>query len=173
MDAETSKQSIAHFYRDCEVWPRLDPSTILAPALWPLRSKVAQPLPLGDKDRRITLNAAVHRSTWVAGQRCYLKIHVNNESKKPIKKLTITLVRTMTVFRSQSQSLGLSTRPKTTTHKEVAEAVLDMAQRGTKGRASTKGWFSGVESGQSAEFMHGITLPVSRSYIHGVIRCDR
>lgn len=118
------------------------------------------------------LSAAVHRSTWVAGQRCYVKININNETKKAVKKLTITLVRTAKVFRPQSQSLGLGTYRETTTHKEVAETVLEMAQRGTKGHASTKGWFSGVEPGQSAEFMHGITLPVNRSYIHRATRCD-
>lgn len=70
---------------------------------------------------KVNLSAKMHRGTWVAGQRCYVDVRVENESSKKvrsrlqshicrrltdspstdpqIKTLTLALVRTTTVFR--------------------------------------------------------------------------
>lgn len=111
------------------------------------------------------LTALLHRLYWVAGQRCYVKLFVENETKKTIKRVSIALVRKTTMFRP---SPGLDTGnmhdpdacQTATSYKEVTESTLEMAQRVTKGHASTKGWWTGVAAGQTLEFSHFVLLPV-------------
>lgn len=48
---------------------------------------------------KVKLTASLHRSTWIAGQRCYVKVCMINVSKKRVRSLTITLIRTTTTFK--------------------------------------------------------------------------
>jgi hypothetical protein len=48
----------------------------------------------------------------------------------------------------------------TTSSKQVMECTLEMGQRGAKGHASAKGWWTGVGPGERLDFSHFISLPV-------------
>lgn len=76
-------RSIAHFYRHIEVFPYLNPAVLLAPALKPLRAEASKALFMGGSGQ-VKLSAEMHRSTWVAGQHCYVDIRVENETGKKV-----------------------------------------------------------------------------------------
>jgi hypothetical protein len=162
---ETGARSIAHFYRDCEIWPRLNPAVVLKPAIRPIHAETSQHVSANSKDR-LHLSASLHRLIWVAGQRCFVKVCINNQTKKPIKRFCITLCRKITVFKAHLEP-GVSSAQQaksgqtSTLEKEVAESILLTGERGTTGRASAKGWFGGAEPGKSAELVHALEIPVS------------
>ena len=171
-DSADDKRSIAHFYRNCEIWPRLDPASVLSVAPRPLQASTAKSFSLlTGHEQKAKLTAQLHRLHWVAGQRCHVKVLVDNRTRKSVKSCTLTLVRTTTVFRPKpALDAGggnfLTSDPDacqtSTTHKAVAISVLEMGQSGAKGYASAKGWWTGIRPGQELEFSHFIQLPVSR-----------
>lgn len=81
-------RSIAHFYRHIDVYPYLNPSIILAPATKPLHAETSKALFMGGNGK-VHLKASLHRSTWVAGQRCYANLHVRNEASKKVSAICV------------------------------------------------------------------------------------
>ncbi|KAJ7597496.1 hypothetical protein C8J56DRAFT_772996, partial [Mycena floridula] len=164
-EPQLGMRSIAHFYRDCEIWPRLNPSIILAPAPTPFQATTSKSLFMGGSGQ-VSLTATLHRLYWVAGQQCYVAIHVKNSSKKTLKSLTLTLFRSTVTFKPYSQpklDSGVEHDPDdcqtSTSQKQVAETTLEMAQCGARGHASAKGWFQGIAPGHAMDFAHSILLP--------------
>lgn len=169
-DGRTGARSIAHFYRNLEVWPSYDPSRILAPTPSALYSTAAKPVFMGGPGK-LKLTASLHREIWIAGQRCYVKVFVANDTTKKVKNVTFTLIRNETIFRlnpgldatsptSKSTGIDADACQTSTTRRVVAETVLEMANKGTSGYATAKGWWTGIEAGGSLEFVHYILLPV-------------
>ncbi|KAL6310124.1 hypothetical protein BKA93DRAFT_185275 [Sparassis latifolia] len=164
-DSSSGKRSIAHFYRNCEIWPRIDPTVALAPATRPLQATTSKSIAMLSNSK-VKLTALLHRLTFIAGQRCYVRVAVLNETKKTVKSLTLTLVRTTTIFKPKpalDAGRTLSVDPDacetSTAHKVVVETVLEMGHRAAKGHASAKGWWTGVGPGEELEFSHFILLP--------------
>ncbi|KAH7886111.1 hypothetical protein F5I97DRAFT_1809464, partial [Phlebopus sp. FC_14] len=163
-DPVTSEQSVAHFYRDCEIWPQLSLSTSLSAASRPLVSEATKGVLFGGPGK-VKLTAKIHRLHWIAGQRCPVYLCVANESKKHVKSANVALVRTTTVFKPTGDVKGShdATDPDacetTTMTKVVASNVLVMGQKCGKGHASAKGWWTGVKPGQTTEFVHQIAVP--------------
>ncbi|KAF8167616.1 hypothetical protein B0H34DRAFT_792324 [Crassisporium funariophilum] len=167
-DSGSHRKSIAHFYRDCSIWPRLNPSTVLAPTPRPLQMTASEDL-RGDGIGRVHLTASLHRLYWIAGQLCYVKINVINESRKDLKTLTLALIRHTNIFKPKVHLDALPSFPcngaerdaweTTTTTKQVAESTLVMGERGSRGHASAKGWWAGVRALESVAFSHHILLP--------------
>lgn len=165
-ETETNCRSIAHFYRDCEIWPRLNPSVVLAPAPNAIQATSAKSLFMGGSGK-VTLTATLHRLTWIAGQQCFVKVTVINNSKKKIKSLNISLFRSTVVFKPDlNLDVDASVEPDPdacqtyTAEKQVAESTLHMATTLSRGHASAKGWWSGVHAGETLDFAHFILLPV-------------
>ncbi|TFK92792.1 hypothetical protein K466DRAFT_659016 [Polyporus arcularius HHB13444] len=165
-DSQTGKRSIAHFYRDCEVWPRMNPSVVLANAPRPIQASTAKSLSVVGSGSKLKLTAMLHRMTWIAGQRCAVRIWIANETKKSIKSVTLTLVRTTTLFKPKPQldpgdrmSIDPDACQTATTHKVVGEALLERSHSIAKGHASAQGWWTGVQPGQEAQFSHWIVIP--------------
>ncbi|KAI0756748.1 hypothetical protein C8Q80DRAFT_1130287 [Daedaleopsis nitida] len=165
-DSKTGKRSIAHFYRDCQVWPRLNPKIVLATAPRPIQASTAKSLAVIGGGSKLKLTAMLHRMTWISGQRCFVRIYIENNSKKAVKAVTLTLVRTITLFKPQPQldpgnilSVDPDACQTVTVHKVVAETSLERSHAITKGHASAEGWWTGVPAGQEAQFSHWILLP--------------
>ncbi|GAA5863885.1 hypothetical protein JCM1840_005804 [Sporobolomyces johnsonii] len=164
-------RSIAHFYRHVEIFPYFNPALLLAPAVKPLFAEASKGLFMGGSGK-VNLSAKMHRGTWVAGQRCYVDVRVENESSKKIKTLTLALIRTTTVFRPRPQlNAGSGRDPLSgdadldadacqtqTTRKKVTETTLEMGKKGSKG-VTAKGSWMGVEAGDSADFSHSLLVP--------------
>jgi Arrestin (or S-antigen), C-terminal domain len=130
----------------------------------PLRITTSKHLFMGGTGK-VTLTASLHRLHWIAGQQCCVKVNVTNATKKAIKCLTLTLVRSTIVFKPDARLDALNDMDPdacqtSTTHKVVAESVLELGQRGARGHASAKGWWTGVCPGENMEFFHFIPLPV-------------
>lgn len=157
--------AIAHFYRSCSVWPRLSHASTLAQASRPLVSEAAKTMLFGGSGK-VRLCAKIHRYHWISGQRCVVRVEVTNESKRTVKNARIELVRTTTVFRPlRSATDHGDSDPDacetSTLSKVVASNLLVMAPKSTKGHASAKGWWAGVQPGQTTEFTHHVMIPVS------------
>lgn len=166
-DSASGRRSIAHFYRDCQVWPRLDPAVVLRSAPRPVQASTAKTLSMMGSSGKLKLTAAFHRMTWIAGQRCFVHVWVTNDTKKLVQSLSLTLVRTTTIFKPRLD-LGLGNLPPgdsdacktSTSHKVVAETILERSHGVAKGHASAEGWWTGVQAGQEAQFSHSLLIPV-------------
>ncbi|KAJ7631049.1 hypothetical protein FB45DRAFT_1152847 [Roridomyces roridus] len=146
---QLNKRSIAHFYRDCEVWPRLNPSAILAPSAEQFPSATTSKALFMGGSGEVTLTARLHRSIFVAGTRLPVHVLVRNETTKIFKRLTLTLIRSITVFKREPE----------TTRKSVATSTLEMVQGFPRGHASADGWWAGVRGGERSEFCHFLSIP--------------
>ncbi|KAJ7103363.1 hypothetical protein B0H15DRAFT_208976 [Mycena belliarum] len=167
-DKTQSKRSIAHFYRDIVVWPRLNPSVVLAPAEQPIQATTNNRLFMGG-DGKVYLTAALHRPYFIAGTQVPVHLSVQNDTKKLIKSLTLTLYRSTFVFKRKSSRdvkateaddvANSDTCQTTTSRKPVATSILEMAQGFARGHASTTGWWPGIPSGDRLEFSHLLLVP--------------
>jgi hypothetical protein len=165
---EFGKRSIAHFYRDCTVWPRLNPSMILAPSEQSIRATTTKRLFMGGTGEA-KLTAALFRPYFIAGTQVSVNVSVQNDTKKVFKSLSLTLYRSTVVFKrrlsldSRSRAAGIADPDEcqtATTRKAVAASTLEMAQGFPRGHASTSGWWPGISSGERSDFSHFLLLPV-------------
>jgi hypothetical protein len=191
--ASGDDRSIAHFYRHVDIYPYFNPAMALASALTPLKNSADKSIFMGGSGK-VHLTATMHRGTWVAGQRCYVDVCVQNETSKKVcsiastdfdcsetnitilqvKTLSLSLIRTTVVFRPRPHlTAGNGIDPAhpreieidpdacqtSTTKKKVAESVLEMGKKGTKG-VTAKGMWMGVAKGEDASFSHSLVVPV-------------
>lgn len=160
-EMNTEHRSIAHFYRECEVWPRLNPSTVLAPLERPVILSASKNMFMGGEGK-VSLIALVHRYHWIAGQQCFVKVRISNDTKKTIKSLSLSLMRSTTVFHPKHKYSSNPLEDTTSSFtKQIVESNLEMGQVGSRGHASAKGWWTGVRPGQQLELGHFLLLPVS------------
>ncbi|KAH8835493.1 hypothetical protein DL96DRAFT_1809344 [Flagelloscypha sp. PMI_526] len=170
-DTETDRRSIAHFYRDCDVWPRLDPSIVLAPALSPLSAEISKSFFMGGQGQ-LFLKASIARLSWIAGQRCYVQIEVMNNTTKYVKRASISLFRSIVMFYPDSrlnagaQTIDPDACRTNTIEKGVSESILDIGDNASRRHASSQGWWSGVGPSQHAIFQHFIELPTDSLSVH-------
>ncbi|KAJ7110051.1 hypothetical protein C8R44DRAFT_743363 [Mycena epipterygia] len=162
---EFDKRSIAHFYRDCKIWPRLNPSVVLAPAEQYIRASTCKRLFMGGNGE-VKLTAALHRSIFIAGTQVSVNVSVQNDTKKLIKSLTLSLYRSTVVFKRKLRPGSTTVDAAdpdacqtTTTRKSVATSILEMAQGFPRGHASTVGWWAGIPSGERSNFSHLLLIP--------------
>jgi len=164
-DTETGKISVAHFYRECEVWPRLDPIATLRSAPRPIQVTATKSLFLGGSGT-VKLTAMLHRLHWVSGQRCFVKALVSNSTTRTLKSFTLTLIRRTTIFKS-SAAMNIDGRDDpdacqtNTSYKEVVQSTLETTHRVIRGYAGSKGWWTGVNPGEKTVFSHYVLIPVS------------
>lgn len=138
------------------MWPRLNPSVILTPATGHSpRATTSQALFMGGSGE-VTLTAGLHRSVFVAGTRVAVHVTIHNGSKKLIKRLTLSLLRSIIVFKRKPEAPWQSN----TSRKSVATSTLEMAQGFPRGHASSNGWWAGVPSGGRSGFCHFLPIPV-------------
>lgn len=166
-DTETGKTSVANFYRECEIWPRLDPTTTLQSAPRPVQVTASKSLFLGGSGT-VKFTATLHRLHWVSGQRCFVKALVSNNTTRTLKSFTLALIRRTTTFKSSAaMNIGGGDDPDAcqtdTVYKEVAQSTLETSHRVQRGYAGSKGWWTGVNPGENVAFSHYIVIPVSPS----------
>jgi len=161
-------KSIAHFYRRCTVWPRLNPSVVLAPAPRPLQVTVSEEALASEG--KVYLTVSIHRLYWIAGQFCHVKIRVANGSKKRLKYLSLEIIQMTTTFKDKINCRGhletghpaakFEAHESSSTHKGIAQSTLIAGERATRGHASANGWWMGVGAGETQTFLHSILIPV-------------
>ncbi|KAG8921447.1 hypothetical protein FRC01_000251 [Tulasnella sp. 417] len=166
-DQGSPVKSIAHFYRHVEIHPFLG-QAVLSPADQPLRTSTAQTLFMGGSGK-LQIAATLHRRIWVAGQRCYVHVTLNNETTKKVKTLTFTLVRTTTRFQPKAEldarsplageDADIDACETSTSIKLVAQCTLEMGQKGERGCVTAKGFWTGVEPGRLVELSHFMHVP--------------
>ncbi|KAJ2930497.1 hypothetical protein H1R20_g6590, partial [Candolleomyces eurysporus] len=159
-DPVSEQKSIAHFYRNICTWPRLDLAGCMNPLPRPIQ------VTMSDSERTLKLTVTLTRLQWIAGQRCYLKISVTNQTSRAIKSFTIGLHQDVIIYRPRDDSAGTRKEPgdvrtyqTSTTSKLVTESTVMMGDRSEKGYASAKGWWTGVLPGESLQFNHYLLLP--------------
>ncbi|KAF9056104.1 hypothetical protein BJ165DRAFT_478320 [Panaeolus papilionaceus] len=148
------KQSIAHFFRECVLWPKVDPQKVLHPQTRPIQVTTSE----GD----IHLTASLYPPTWVAGQDCRIKVVIKNASQTPIKSLEIGLFNSITVFHPPPCQPGKEEEHTTI---QLSKATLKVKHHSTPGHATAKGWWSGVKPGETRTVYHSILIPVGNVLI--------
>ncbi|KAI9512501.1 hypothetical protein F5148DRAFT_973425 [Russula earlei] len=166
-DADTNQLSLTHFYRTCSIWPSFSIHDVLVPSTRPLVSTAAMTLSQRDLRRKLKLSARVPRPYYFSGQRCYVHIQITNDTHKSVRLLRLTLIRTTTMYRPQSGKANCgderddvfsSSRTKSFID-EMSESRLTMAERTTRGCASSKGWWAGVGPQERTAFTFNILIP--------------
>ncbi|PWN19970.1 hypothetical protein BCV69DRAFT_313177 [Microstroma glucosiphilum] len=159
--SDGSNRSIAHFYRHVDLLPYINPAVVLASAPRPIQATTER--------NRISLTASLHRPTWVAGQRVYVNVAVRNDTSRRIKNVTLSLVRTVTIYqpRPELRAHGSTTEgfdPEAceaiVSRKRVAEEVLGVAQDASPDGSASQSWWTGVQPNSHLEFAHHLNIPV-------------
>lgn len=101
-DPDTNRLSLAHFYRQCSIWPGLSLRELLAPSTRPLVSTAVFSVPQGGSYSNLRLAARVPRPSYFSGQSCYVHIQIANNTERTVRSLCMTLVRTTTIYRPRS-----------------------------------------------------------------------
>jgi hypothetical protein len=126
----------------------------------------------GDGSRsKLKLSARVPRPSYFAGQRCYVHVQILNDTRKTVRSLRLTLIRTTTVYRPRSGKGNRSEEHDNSDHvsgsyqskvftDEISESRLAMAEPTTRRCASSRGWWAGVSPLERMAFTHGILIPV-------------
>lgn len=166
--ASGANRSIAHFYRHIDLFPYLNPAVVLSNSLKPIQATSSKGLFLGGSGK-VHLMASLHRNTWVAGQRVYINISVQNDTSKKINGMTLALIRTVTLYKPRPEldlnelarrnELDPDACQTSTTRKKIAEEELEMGQKGSRGVVTAKGWWTGVEPGQKVDSSHYMQIP--------------
>ncbi|KAH9997738.1 hypothetical protein BJV74DRAFT_768257 [Russula compacta] len=166
-DPDTGQLSLAHFYRACSIWPSLSIHDVLVPSTRPLVSTAVMTLSQGGPHSKLKLSARVPRPSYFSGQRCYVHIQILNDTRRTVRSLRLTLIRTTTVYRPQSgrrdrrnehDHVSGSYQPKAFVD-EISESRLSMAERMTRKCASSRGWWAGVSPHERTTFTHSILIP--------------
>ena len=170
-DPDTNQLSLAHFYRACSIWPSLSIHDVLVPSTRPLVSTAAMTFFRGSSRNKLKLSARVPRPSYFAGQRCYVHVQIMNDTRRTVRSLRLTLVRTTTVYRPQSgkenrrenrdKDVHVSNKYQSKAYEdEISESRLAMAGPTTRRCASSKGWWAGVNPQERSAFTHSILIPV-------------
>ncbi|WVR03657.1 hypothetical protein IAU60_000652 [Kwoniella sp. DSM 27419] len=141
----------------------------------------------GEKGR-VELRVALGRRFWVSGQRLWCEVAVRNDSNRKIKTLNLALLQTVQVFTPQpvldtadlptrlmksrrtiNNCTGVAAIPgtpdldacQTTTHrKKISEESIEADFTGHgAGRVTGKGWWTGVDSGESGHWDMSLLVP--------------
>ena len=171
-DPDTNELSLAHFYRTCSIWPSLSIHDVLVPSTRPLVSTAVMTLSRGDSHNKLKLSARVPRPSYFAGQRCYVHIQIMNDTRRTVRSLRLTLIRTTMVYRPQSGKENRGDDRDNDGHvsdkkqskafvDEISESHLAMAEPTTRRYASSRGWWAGVSPQKRTAFTHSILIPVS------------
>ncbi|CDR98954.1 uncharacterized protein SPSC_06263 [Sporisorium scitamineum] len=163
-----ANRTIAHFYRHVDLFPYLNPAVVLSSALKPIQASSSKGLFLGGSGK-VHLMASLHRNTWIAGQRVYINIGIQNETSKKINGMTLSLIRTVTLYKPRPEldldgqvsrrELDPDACQTSTIRKKIAEEELEMGQKGSRGVVTARGWWMGVEPGQRVELSHYMHIP--------------
>ncbi|KAI9444876.1 hypothetical protein H4582DRAFT_859335 [Lactarius indigo] len=167
-DSDTNQLSLAHFYRQCSIWPGLSLRELLTPSTRPLVSTAVLSVPQGGSYSKLRLAARVPRPSYFAGQSCYVYIQITNNTQRTVRSLCMTLARTTTIYRPRSgrRNHGRKTDEHIadkyvvkTVIDEISESRLVMTDRTTRRAASSRGWWTGVNPDEKTAFTHRILIP--------------
>ncbi|ORY22682.1 hypothetical protein BCR39DRAFT_591218 [Naematelia encephala] len=165
----SGKRSIAHFYRPVVVLPYLNPAVTLSPSQEPIEARIEKGLgwSLTGEKGIVQVAVALGRRNWVAGQRAWCEVAIKNDSTRKIKTLNLALLQTVQVFTPDPNLMtgGASTPDldacqTSTQRRKVSEEVIeaDFADRGA-GRVTGKGWWTGVDAGESGHWDLSLLIP--------------
>ncbi|KAI0274989.1 hypothetical protein BC834DRAFT_24794 [Gloeopeniophorella convolvens] len=156
-DPDSQRLSLAHFYRPCSIWPFLSIMELLAPSSRALVSTAALSFPEGDSCTKLRLSARLPRLFYLAGQHCYVHIQVSNNTRKTVRSALLTLIRTTTSYKPKvkpkkhgsdgSGVCDLNAYEIRSFAQETSESRLAVADRASKRRAGSAGWWMGVGPG--------------------------
>ncbi|WWD16338.1 hypothetical protein CI109_100764 [Kwoniella shandongensis] len=141
----------------------------------------------GEKGR-VELRVSLGRRVWVSGQRLWCEVGIRNDSTRKIKTLNLAILQTVQIFnpqpmldtenlptrlvkkrRSLQNCTGIEAVPgtpdvdacqTTTQRRKVSEEMIeaDFTNQGA-GRVTGKGWWTGVETGESGHWDMSIQVP--------------
>jgi hypothetical protein len=104
---------------------------------------------------KLKLTASLHREIWIAGQRCYVKVFVANDTTKKVKNVTLSLIRVDTIFRLNPAWMLLHQPPN------LQDSMLTLVRPRLQGRSWPKPcwtWLAKVPAGMPPPRVGGLEL---------------
>lgn len=141
---------IAHCFQKIQLYPYLNPTEVLASAVRPIVEQAVHTTPNGESVR---LAAALHRETWVAGQRVYFDMSVLNRMRDTMHHLHVSLLCTETLYRARGDASDGDYSAASST-RTLLQETLDASTDRPAGH-----WWSGVRPGSPVHFGHSVVLP--------------
>lgn len=138
---------IAHCFQKMQLYPYLNPTAELSSAPRPIISHANTP---EAEARNIRLAAALHRETWVAGQRVYFEAGVYNGGHHLLNILRIALVRVETLYRAHDHIPG---------SKDIISCTSTIITDETLAAGQLGSWWTGARPGKPVYFHHSLVLP--------------
>lgn len=130
---------VAHSFSPVDLHPYINPTAALASAARPILARNV--LPGGNSI--VDLAAALHRETWVAGQRVYFDVSVRNNSEADLERLGVALVRCECIHRNNGE--------------EKFESVIAAEKLDAHGNSPQ--WWQGVGPNAVQHFSHTFVIP--------------
>ncbi|WFD36054.1 hypothetical protein MCUN1_002925 [Malassezia cuniculi] len=130
---------VAHCFKQIDLHPYINPTAALASAARPILARNT----LQGSEPVVDLAAALHRETWVAGQRVYFDVSVRNSGTERLDRLGVALVRTESITQD-----GKESRTETVVSQDTLDAV-----------GTSHNWWRGVDADAEQHFSHDFLLP--------------
>lgn len=160
---KTGKRAIAHFYRPVVILPYFSPSAVLIPSPAPIVAHHQSGLgwSIGGEKGKVTMQVALGRRTWVAGQRAWCEVTVRNESKKKINKCALAILQTVNTYGLPGKGRNPHV-PIEVERKKVSEEMIeaDFMEIGS-GHITGKSWWTGLEPNEANRWDMSVPIPVS------------
>lgn len=138
---------IAHCFQKMQLYPYLNPTAELSSAPRPIICLANTP---ESEARNIRLAAALHRETWVAGQRVYFEAGVYNGGHHLLNIFRIALVRVETLYRAHDHIPG---------SKDIISCNSTIVTDETLAAGQLGSWWTGARPGKPVYFHHSLVLP--------------
>jgi hypothetical protein len=150
--------------QDIQVLSTYDPEKALTPLPSPLTATdefiVARPHGL----ESVRVTAGIHRQVWVSGGSIFVDVHISNKTRKPIKKLELTLERNILCYKHAAAA----TLQKSAVQARIFESNKRSILARTLFKPGTVAW-NGVHAHASDVRTCELELPRG----HATVRCGK
>lgn len=150
--------------QDIQVLPTYDPEKALTSLPSPLTAYDELVIPRSTGQELIRVTAGLHRQVWVSGGSIFVDVHVSNKSRRPVKRLELTLERDVLCYKHAAAA---------TLQKSAMQArIFESNEQAILARSSFKpgstGW-NGVDPHTSDIRTCELELPRG----HATVRCGK
>lgn len=148
--------------QDVHILPTYDPEKALTSLPSPLTASDEIFMSRSGGHETLKITAGLHRQVWVSGSSIFVDVHISNKSRKPVKKLELTLERNILCYRHAAAA----TMEKSAGQARVFETNEQTILARSICKPTSSGW-NGVEPHTSDTRTCELELPRG----HGTVRC--
>jgi hypothetical protein len=150
--------------QDIYVVPTYDPERALTSLPSPLVASNELSLQRWGTVETLNLTAGLYRQVWVSGSSIFVDLHVSNKTRKPVKRVELSLERDILCYRHAAAA----TLERTSGQARISESNDRLVLAKSTHRNGCDGW-SGTEAYTSDA--RTCELPISRG--HATVKCGK